>query len=222
MEVNALWYNALCFYKEVIPSRWDEQLETLLEQVRESFNQVFVNEHGYLFDYISPHTRQDWSVRPNMIFAASLPYSPLSKPLRRSVVEIITRELRTPKGLRSLSPKSDGYQPQCHGTQLQREQAYYNGSVWPWLLGSYFEAYLKLYGQGAISFVERTLIGMEEELQEHGVGTISELFDGNPPFKGRGAISFAMSVGEILRSLKLLEEAKREYDTQTLPIIRYE
>ena len=83
----------------------------------------------------------------------------------------------------------------------QREQSYYNGSVWPWLLGPYFEACIKLYGRSAISFIENTLIGMEEELQQHGVGTVSELFDGNPPFKGRGAISFAMSVGELLRSL---------------------
>ena len=157
-----------------------------------------------------------------MVFATSLPYSPLPKATRRSVLEIITRELRTPKGLRSLSPKSDGYQPQCHGTQWQREQSYYNGSLWPWLLGPYFEACIKLYGRSAISFIENTLIGMEEELQQHGVGTVSELFDGNPPFKGRGAISFAMSVGELLRSLALLEEAKSKYDTQILPIIRYE
>ena len=161
VEVNALWYNALCFYREVMPSRWDEGLEELLGRVKESFNQVFVNEHGYLFDYISPHERQDWSVRPNMIFATSLPYSPLSKQLRRSVLNFVTRELRTPKGLRSLSPKSYGYQAQCNGTQLQRERAYYNGSVWPWLLGPYFEACLKLYGLGAISFIQRTLIGME-------------------------------------------------------------
>ena len=176
----------------VLPSRWTPELEELVGRVAASFCRTFINEHGYLFDYVLPHHPQDWSVRPNMIFAASLPYSPLPKSTRRSVVEIITRELRTPKGLRSLSPKSEGYQPQCHGTQLQRERAYYNGSVWPWLLGAYFEAYLKLYGRGAFSFIERTLIGMEEELQEHGVGTISELFDGNPPFKGRGAISFAM------------------------------
>ena len=223
VEVNALWYNALCFYREVMPSQWTDEMEALLQLVEKSFCNIFINEHGYLFDYVNPHsTRRDWSVRPNMIFATSLPYSPLPKSTRRSVIEIITRELRTPKGLRSLSPKSDGYQPQCHGTQLQREQAYYNGSVWPWLLGPYFEACLKLYGRSAISFIERTLIGMEEELQQHGVGTISELFDGNPPFKGRGAISFAMSVGEILRSLELLKMAKSKYDTQTLPIIRYE
>lgn len=223
VEVNALWYNALSFYKEVMPKQWTPELEQLLEKVQRSFNEVFVNEHGYLFDYVLPNNPwRDWSVRPNMIFASSLPYSPLSKQLRRSVLEITTRELRTPKGLRSLSPKSDGYQPQCSGAQVLREQAYYNGSVWPWLLGAYFQAYIRLYGRGAISFIENTLVGMEEELQKHGVGTISELFDGNPPFTGRGAISFAMSVGEILRSLALLKEVKEKYDTPNLPIIRYE
>lgn len=223
VEVNALWYNALCFYREALPQKWTPELEELLGRVQQSFCDTFINQHGYLFDYVPPHSSwRDWSVRPNMVFATSLPYSPLPKATRRSVLEIITRELRTPKGLRSLSPKSDGYQPQCHGTQWQREQSYYNGSVWPWLLGSYFEACIKLYGRSAISFIENTLIGMEEELQQHGVGTVSELFDGNPPFKGRGAISFAMSVGELLRSLALLEEAKSKYDTQILPIIRYE
>ena len=223
VELNALWYNALGFYQEVLPQRWTPELEALKKQVEESFCRIFVNEHGYLFDYVHPHRRwQDWSVRPNMVFATSLPYSPLPKQVRRSVLEIITRELRTPKGLRSLSPKSEGYQPQCHGTQLQRERAYYNGSVWPWLLGPYFEACLKLYGRSAISFIEQTLIGMEQELQEHGIGTISELFDGNPPFKGRGAISFAMSVGEILRSLHLLQQAQSKYDTEPQPLIRYE
>lgn len=88
------------------------------------------------------------------------------------------------------------------------------------MLGPYFEAYLKLYGRGAIGFIERTLIGMEEEVHEHGVGTISELFDGNPPYRARGAISLAMSVGEILRSLALLEESKQEYHDVN-PIISY-
>lgn len=223
VEVNALWYNALCFYEEVLPKQWTPELEKLKGQVERSFCTTFVNEHGYLFDYVHPYQSwRDWSVRPNMVFATSLPYSPLPKQVQRSVLEIITRELRTPKGLRSLSPKSEGYQPQCHGTQLQRERAYYNGSVWPWLLGPYFEACLKHYGRSAISFIEQTLIGMEQELQEHGIGTISELFDGNPPFKGRGAISFAMSVGEILRSLHLLQQAQSKYDTQPQPLIRYE
>lgn len=222
VEVNALWYNALMFTKALLPERWAESgYEYYQRLVEENYRKVFLNEYGYLYDYVTVEGERDLSVRPNMIFAASLPYSPLSRREQRGIVEIITRELRTPKGLRTLSPKSYGYRATCQGTQRERELSYYNGSVWAWLLGPYFEAYLRLYGRGAIGFVERTLIGMEEEVNEHGIGTISELFDGNPPYRGRGAISLAMSVAEILRSLSLLEESKQQY-TDVNPIISYE
>ncbi len=209
VEINALWYNALMFYKEVSDKEeWTEEYEFLSKQICKSFNDTFVNKHHYLFDTVREHGQADWGVRPNMIFAVSLPFSPLPINIQKTVLEYVTRELRTSKGLRTLSPNSLGYWGVCNGKQEDREQAYYNGSIWPWLLGAYFEAYIKLYGKLSISFIERTLIGMEVEMQEHGLGTISELFDGNPPHKGRGAISFAMSVGEILRSLALLEELK--------------
>lgn len=221
VELNALWYNALCFYSELMPAYKTLELEELCERVERNFCATFVNEHGYLYDSVCYGGVKDWSVRPNMIFAVSLPYSPLPRPVQRSVIEFVTRELRTPKGLRSLSPKSFGYEAHCSGTHAERERAYYNGSVWPWLLGPYLEAYIRLYGRAAISFAERTLVGMEEEVKGHGLGTISELFDGNPPYKSRGAISLAMNVGEILRSLKLLEIAKTKYNN-TNPIIRYE
>lgn len=221
VELNALWFNALSFLKAMRPSSWGEDKEALLQKVKDSYTTIFVNEYGYLFDYVTHQGYRDWSVRPNMLFAISLDYSPLARGVQRSVLDIITRELLTPKGIRSLSPKSEGYKAYCSGSQYDREHSYYNGSAWPWLLGSYIEAQLKLQGRSAISFIERMLIGMEEELQEHGVGTISELFDGNPPFRGRGAISFAMSVGELLRSLYLLEEEKEKYNYIN-PIIRYD
>ncbi|MDY5858049.1 MAG: amylo-alpha-1,6-glucosidase [Porphyromonas sp.] len=222
VEVNALWYNALMFTKELLPEQWQSRgYARYQELIERNFRSVFANEHGYLYDYVTIAGERDLSVRPNMLFAASLPYSPLSRREQRNIVEIVTRELRTPKGLRSLSPNSYGYRAQCCGTQRERELSYYNGSVWPWLLGPYFEAYLRLYGRGAIGFVERTLIGMEEEVHEHGIGTISELFDGNPPYRGRGAISLAMNVGEILRSLALLERSKQQYPDVN-PIISYD
>lgn len=212
VELNALWYNAIMFLKELCPEAWETgQYQQLQERIEHNFRGIFSNQHGYLYDYVTLSGDRDLSVRPNMIFAASLPYSPLSKGEQRSIVEFVTRELRTPKGLRSLSPQSYGYRPQCQGTQRERELSYYNGSVWPWLLGAYFEAYLRLYGRSGISFVERTLIGMEDEIHEHGIGTISELFDGNPPYKARGAISLAMNVGEILRSLSLLEKSREQF-----------
>lgn len=211
VELNALWYNALCFYREIKQGTTTIEISLLIEQIEQSFNATFVNQHGYLFDYVCYDAPQDWSVRPNMLLAVSLPYSTLSRGTMRSVMEYITRELRTPKGLRTLSPKSEGYRAKCSGSQLEREHAYYNGSVWAWLLGAYFDAYLKLYGKGALSYIDRTLVGMEQEVREHGIGTISELFDGNPPYRGRGAISLAMSVGEIIRSLYMLDKAKAEY-----------
>ncbi len=211
VEHNALWYNALMFYKEACTkAEWTKEYEALVENVKASFKETFLNKYGYLYDMVRLSGELEWGVRPNMIFAVSMPYSPLDVADQKSVLEYVTRELKTPKGLRTLSPNSFGYQGVCNGTQRERELSYYNGSIWSWLLGAYFEAYLKLYGKMAISFIEKTLIGMEVEMQEHGLATISELFDGNPPYKGRGAISLAMSVGEILRSLYLLDKARVE------------
>ncbi len=148
----------------------------------------------------------DWSVRPNMIFAIALDYSPLSQEQRKGVLDICTRELLTPKGLRSLSPKSGGYNPICEGSQMQRDLAYHQGTAWPWLGTFYLEACMKIYRKSRLSFIERQLIGFEDEMQTNCLGTLPEMFDGNPPFKARGAISFAMNVGETLRTLSLLEK----------------
>ena len=107
---------------------------------------------------------------------------------------------------RSLSSKSGGYNPVYVGPQTQRDYAYHQGTAWPWLGGFYMEASLKLYKRTRLSFIERQMVGYENEMSSHCLGTISELFDGNPPFAGRGAISFAMNVAEILRALELLEK----------------
>jgi predicted glycogen debranching enzyme len=209
VEFNALWYNALKFCALMASENGDVQgaatIETLATQVKDSFVETFVNEYGYLLDYVDG-TMMDWSVRPNMIFAVALDYSPLNQQQMKSVVDICTRELLTPKGLRSLSPKSGGYNPIYVGPQTQRDYAYHQGTAWPWLGGFYLEACLKLYKRSRLSFVERQMVGYEDEMDYHAIGTISELFDGNPPFHGRGAMSFAMNVAEILRTLKLMEK----------------
>ena len=141
-----------------------------------------------------------------MIFAIAFDYSPLSLPEKKRIFDICTKELLTPKGLRSLSPKSGGYNPMYVGPQIQRDYAYHQGTAWPWLSGFYMEACLRLYKQSRVSFIERVLVGFEEEMFSHCVGAIPELFDGNPPFHARGAISFAMNVAEILRVVKLVEK----------------
>ena len=212
VEFNALWYNALCFAASLSELSGNnaqvDHLNKLAEKVKTSFVEVFLNEHGYLFDYVDDKDPRDWSVRPNMIFAAAFDYSPLDQAQKKGIVDICTRELLTPKGLRSLSPKSGGYNPMYVGPQTQRDYAYHQGTAWPWLGGFYMEASLKLYKRTRLSFIERQLVGYEDEMSYHCLGTIPELFDGNPPFHGRGGISFAMNVGEVLRTLELLEKYK--------------
>ena len=212
VEFNALWYNALKFFEQILSENAAEQEAALIQRaaddaakVAASFKDVFLNEHGYLLDYVDGQM-MDWSVRPNQLFAIALDFSPLDMKERKGVLDICTKELVTPKGIRSLSPKSGGYNPMYVGEQTQRDFAYHQGTAWPWLTGFYLEAYHKVYRMSGVNYIERQLIGFEEELFYHCVGTIPELFDGNPPFHGRGAISFAMNVSGILRALGQLEK----------------
>lgn len=216
VEFNALWYNALRFYALLLTETGSEEnrqkaqeYEREAEDVSQSFKKIFLNEYGYLLDYVDG-PMMDWSVRPNQIFAIALDFSPLDLKERKKVLDICTKELVTPKGIRSLSPKSGGYTPMYVGPQSQRDQAYHQGTAWPWLTGFYLEAYLRIYKMSGLGYIERQLIGFEEELFYHCIGTIPELFDGNPPFSGRGAISFAMNVSGILRAIRLYERNKIE------------
>lgn len=209
VEFNALWYNALkfcaCICKRKKSKKWVDAIEKEAEHCAGSFCAMFFNEYGYLCDYCVDGYR-NYDVRPNMIFAVALDYSPLDKKQQKSVLDYCGKELSTPKGLRSLSPKSHGYNPMYVGPQVQRDYAYHQGTAWPWLAAFYMEACLKVYKMSRLSYVDRLLVGYEEELFYHCIGTIPELFDGNPPFHGRGAISFAMNVAGIMRVVKLLDK----------------
>ena len=209
VEFNALWYNALCFCGMMAEADGAhdkaEELKARAELAQKSFISTFLNEYGYLYDYVD-NGYVDWSVRPNMIFPVAFDYSPLTQEQKKNILDMCTRELLTPKGLRSLSPKSGGYNPIYVGPQVQRDYAYHQGTAWPWLGGFYVEASLKLYKHTRLSFLERQMVGYEDEMLSNCLGTISELYDGNPPFQGRGAISFAMNVAEILRALEMLEK----------------
>ncbi len=212
VEINALWYNALKFTSLLTREKGNEHAADLLdyqaEIAREAFVKTFWN-GTYLYDYVDGNYN-DLEVRPNMLLAVALSFSPLDRQQQKSVLDMTTKELLTPKGLRTLSPKSGFYRPNYVGGQLERDRNYDNGPVWPCTFGAFAAAYLRVYKQSGKSFLERMLVGFEAEMSELCIGTIPELFDGNPPFKGHGGMSFAMSVAEILRVLDVLKNYENE------------
>ena len=212
VEVNALWYNAVCYALELAKEAKDKtflsEWGTMPETIAESFNQIFwIESEKYLADYAN-NTHQNTEVRPNQLLACALDYSPLSEKRQRKVLAIITQELLTPKGLRSLSPESPRYEGESVGNVFVRDKATFNGSVHPWFVGFYVEANLKLFGDTYIPDGKAFLENFEEEINTHGVGLISAIYDGNPPFNPRGCISNAKNVAEILRAQWLLSDKK--------------
>ncbi len=211
VEVNALWYNAVCFTLELAKEGKDKKFikeyENLPELISKSFHEVFCNLHkGYMADYVNDEEGKNFFVRPNMVIAVSLPYSMLSPDEMKRILDIADRELVTPRGLRTLSPGNPKYRGTYGGNQEERDNAYHNGTVWPWLYGPFCEGWLKVYGKSGTQKVKRLIYGLEEVMSEHGVSTISEIYDGDPPHSPNGAISQAWSVGEVLRIIDLLEK----------------
>lgn len=208
VEYNALWYNALMFALKLFedakekPARMAEW-ESVAEKLKVAFVKTFMNDHGYLYDYVDGNY-MDLNVRPNMVIAAGCDFSPLDRVQRKKILDFATRELLTPNGLRTLSPKSYFYNPFFVGNHNERQAAYYNGTTRPWLTGFFTDAYLKVFGHSGVAFLRRMLIGYENDMTRECVGSISELYDGNPPYTGHGAISYAPSVGEVLRALYTL------------------
>lgn len=204
VEFNALWYNALRFAAALAENaegqednfaRWS----AAADKMKQPFIDTFLNDNGYLYDYVDGNYSA-LEVRPNMAVAIGLDYSPLDRRQRKSVLDVVTRELLTPKGLRSLSPRSYGYRPFYLGSPEERELALHQGPARPWLFGFYADAYLRVFGMSGASYIDRMLIGFEGEMTEGCIGSLSQLYDGNPPFNGRGAISHATNVAEVLRT----------------------
>ncbi|MCH5237172.1 MAG: glycogen debranching enzyme family protein [Muribaculaceae bacterium] len=219
LEFNALWYNALLFLNALYDGEagmqpYLEENLILADKAKESFVSVFLNDFGYLYDYVNG-TYTDLEVRPNLAIAIGMEYSPLDRRQRKKVLDLITRELLTPKGLRSLSPKSYAYRPTYVGDPIQREYAVHQGPARPWLFGFYADAYFKVFGVSGLSFIERMLIGYEDEMTEGCIGSLSEMYDGNPPYTGRGAVSTAKNVGEILRTLRNVKELNKLQTLET-------
>ncbi len=209
VEFNALWYNALRFGVKLADDHPDmagraHAWEAKADLMKQSFVDTFLNDSGYLYDYVDG-MYQDLQVRPNMAIAIGLDYSPLDRRQRKRVLDVVTRELLTPKGLRSLSPKSYGYRPAYVGSPREREEALHQGPARPWLIGFYADAYLRVFGMSGVSYIDRMLIGFEDEMSQGCIGSLSQLYDGNPPYSGRGAISHATNVAEVLRTLRSLK-----------------
>jgi|APHig6443717497_1056834.scaffolds.fasta_scaffold25452_3 predicted glycogen debranching enzyme len=210
VEINALWYNAVCFAldmaKQVKDRKFVRENENLPALISNSFHELFCDPHkGYLADYVNDDEGKNYFVRPNMVIAVSLPYSMLTKDEMKRVLDVADKELVTPRGLRTLSPGNPLYKGTYHGSQEERDNAYHNGTVWPWLLGPFCEGWLKVYGKQGEQRVRKLVFGLEEVMSEHGVSTISEIYDGDPPHAPNGTISQAWSVGEVLRIIDLLE-----------------
>lgn len=215
VEFNALWYNAVLFAHEVAEHTGDnrrvKKLAPFAEKMKPAFVEMFYNEAGYLFDYVDSGRPVDWNVRPNMIFAVSLDYSPLERSQKKSVMDYVTKELLANCGIRSLSPKGDMYRARYTGSAHDKKMAYFNGVSFPWLLGPYIEAYLKVFGRSGLSLADRIMIEMENEMQNDCIGTVSEFYDSAAPFIAHGGYSFAMSVAELLRAQKMIKEKDEQF-----------
>jgi predicted glycogen debranching enzyme len=209
VEINSLWYNAVCFAVESAEMSGDKEFlaewSNMPELISSSFISTFWNnDKKYLADYVNGDYK-DWTVRPNMIFATSLPYSPISEEMRKQVLSRVRQELLTPRGIRTLTPKSPVYKGTYTGLPSERDHAYHQGTVRPWLLGHFAEGYLKIHGKSGLSMIKNLYSGFEQVLTEYGIGTVCEVFDGDPPHIARGAISYADSVAELLRMKWLID-----------------
>jgi predicted glycogen debranching enzyme len=203
VEVQALWYNALCFYHELTE---DQEIESLAAKVRISFEKEFwSDEYGYLADLVGGDEK-DWSIRPNMVFATSLPYIMLKENQNDAILEIIKSKLLTTRGLRSLAPDDYAYKGYYFGDQISRDNAYHNGTAWVWPMGHFVEAYIKLHGKSGANFIKKIINGFDGVMTQYGIGTVAEIYDGDPPHRPKGAVSQAWSVAELLRMMDLIKK----------------
>jgi predicted glycogen debranching enzyme len=212
VEINALWFNAVSFLKNLAEkfelNEWLESYSNLNEQIQQSFIDMFWdNQKGYLADYTT-YDFKDWKVRPNMLFAASLPYKVCNEDICKSILDKVQSYLLTTRGIRTLSPNDPDYKGTYEGNQIERDLAYHQGTAWPWLLGAFIEAYLNIYGKSGVHFTEKLISNFEAEMSNHGIGSISEIYSGDPPHTAIGAISQAWSVAELLRAIQLIENTK--------------
>ena len=224
VEIQALWYNALCVMEHLAKKFEDRANEQrfgqIAERTKRSFNKSFWNEQrGCLYDVIDGDARDD-SIRPNQVFAVSLAHTMLSRDKARQVVEVVQRELLTPYGLRSLARSDPHYRGRYEGGPLSRDGSYHQGTVWAWLMGPFITAYLKVTGDGKEGREQaaKWLDEFSGHLEEACLGQVSEIFDGDSPHRPRGCVAQAWSVAELLRALLCPAPLTQTGQGQALPL----
>ncbi len=211
VEINALWYNAVCYTLELAEkfkdAKFVKEWKQLPAQIKESFVSKFwhESEESYLADYVNDNGQNTFR-RPNQVIACSLPYKMIEQDKIAQVLEVVKLHLLTPKGLRTLSPQNPLYQGRYGGDQPTRDRQYHQGTVWPWPLEHYVSACFQLYGKAFLHTAEEILAGFDEDITMYGIGSIAEIYDGDPPHAPKGAPSQAWSVGAILRINEMIGE----------------
>ena len=213
VEVNALWYNAVCYALRLAAENGDKKFvkawEKLPEKTKAAFNELFCLPEGYLADYVGFEGPAK-EIRPNMIIACGLPYKMLDEQAQLAVIQTVRQHLLTPKGLRTLSPRNPLYKGSQEGTPEERDFAGKNGSVWPWPLEFYVQACFDINGDAFLAEAEEILAGFDEDIQTYGIGSIGELYDADPPYAPRGAISQAWSVASVLDIHAMIQARKAD------------
>lgn len=209
VEVNALWYNAVCYTLALAEQNGDKAFadawKALPAKTAKAFNDLFILPEGYLADYVGPEG-PNGDIRPNMVIACGLPYKMPDETVQVNVIRTVRQHLLTPRGLRTLSPRHPLYRGSQEGTPTERDFAGKNGSVWPWQLSFYVRACFDIDGERFLPIAEQMIDDFSEDIQTYGIGSICELFDADPPFASRGAISQAWSVAAILNIEAMIAE----------------
>ena len=212
VELNSLWFNAIMFAismsKKSKDTEFVKEWEPIANEIEKNFIKAFwIESKEYLADYVGPEGQNKY-VRPNQLFTCAFEYSPIDDEHKAKVLQKIKQELLTSRGIRTLSPQNPNYKAEYDGDENSRALAYHQGTARPWLLSFYIESNLKLHGKSFLCKAEELLAAFEEDIEIHCIGSISEVYDGDPPHQPHGCISYSISVAALMRTIRIIENFK--------------